>query len=127
MSYIKIDIGGRERGLKFSQGTNILLQDKLIDMDESERKAFGVQYIIWAGLKTNCAIKGERLTNADETPVTIEDVFDWVEKLSAEVILGIVNLYTEVNAAVPKPTETDTDEKKNITTPPSVTESDAGS
>lgn len=140
MSYIQIEIGGRKRGIKFSQGTNILLQDKLTDMDESERKAFGVQYIIWAGLKTNCIIKGERLTKdvvalgppeeagkEKEVPATIEDVFEWVEKLPQEVILDIVNLYTEVNAAVSAAepaAPADTDEKKNLTTPQAVIESD---
>lgn len=133
MSYIQIEIGGRKRGIKFSQGTNILLQDKLTDMDKSERKAFGVQYIVWAGLKTNCIIKGERLTKdveGTEVPATIEDVFEWVEKLPQEVILDIVNLYTEVNAAVSaaEPAATaDTEEKKNLTTQPPVIESDVAS
>lgn len=125
MSYIQIEIGGKLRGIKFSQGTTILLQDSpVMDMDEAERKAFGVQYIIWAGLKTNCAIKGERLTKTvevdgkpTEVKVTTEDVFEWVEKLTPEVITEVVDLYAEVNAfkeKLPQPVE-DGEKKSSLT------------
>lgn len=124
MSYIQIEIGGRLRGVKFSQGTNILLQDRVLLMDEDERKAFGVPVIVWAGLKTNCVIKGERFTktivpldnltdNEKEVPVTFEDVCEWCEKLAPEITLDIVNLYSEVNPA--KEDVPDNAEKKNQT------------
>jgi hypothetical protein len=113
MSYIQIDIGGRLRGIKFSQGTNILLQDRVMLMDEDERKAFGVPVIIWAGLKTNCVIKGERFTKTEddkEVSATFEDVCEWCEKLPVDVTLDIVNLYSEVN---PVKEDAPDDEKKN--------------
>ena len=116
MSYIKINIGGRERGLKFTQGTNILMQDKIADMDENERKAFGLPVIIWAGLKACCIIKGERFTktvDGKEVPATFEDVFEWYELLTEPVLLDIANLYTEVNAKKDEPGPVE-DEKKNI-------------
>lgn len=113
MSYIQIEIGGKLRGLKFSQGTNVLLQDKLVALDESERKAFGVQFIIWAGLKTNCIIKHDLEGNT----ATFEDVCQWVELLPADIIMQVVNLYTEVNSPVPIPND---EEKKSL--PDTVTE-----
>jgi len=119
MSYLQIEIGGRERGIKFSQGTNILLQDRVLLMDDEERKAFGVPIIIWAGLKTNCVIKGERFTKSvedkdkpgkfREEPSTFEDVCEWCESLSEQIKLDIVNLYSEVNPQK----EVADDEKKN--------------
>lgn len=137
MSYIQIELGGKLRGLKFTQGTNILLQDRLAECDESERKAFGVQFIIWAGLKTNCIIKGERFTktvdnpnvgkpnqpDTIEAPASFEDVCEWVEVLHQDVIIQVVELYTEVNPT--KEDEPSTEpEKKNqpdIVTEPNVT------
>lgn len=124
MSYIQVDIGGRKRGIKFSQGTNILLQDRVIIMDDDERKAFGVPVIVWAGLKTNCVIKGERFTKtADnpekitddtkpdtvEVPATFEDVCDWCETLPDSIKVDIVNLFSEIN---PQSGNVE-DEKKN--------------
>lgn len=135
MSYIQIEIGGKLRGLKFTQGTTILLQNSpVIEMSESERMAFGTQYIIWAGLKTNCAIKGERFTktvDAAEVAATIEDVFEWCESLDVKIKEDVINIWVEVNAfkaELPEQPPLSDEEKKNtqpvnITTEPSVTES----
>ena len=121
MSYIQIEIGGKLRGLKFTQGTNILLQDKLVALDLLERKAFGTQYIIWAGLKTNAVIKDEALTKTVEVDgklieeaVTFEDICDWVPDISDPKIIEVINLYSEVNNyLLEQPEASADDEKKN--------------
>src|SRR6187549_169419 len=117
MSYIQVEIGGRQRGIKFSQGTNVLLQDRLGEQDESVRKAFAVAFIVWAGLKTNCVIKGERFTktvDGVEVAADFEDVCEWVEKLDEVTSMNIVNLYTEVNPPKADQPEPVVEEKKNL-------------
>jgi len=117
MSYIQVEIGGRQRGIKFSQGTNVLLQDRLGEQDESVRKAFAVAFIVWAGLKTNCVIKGERFTktvDGVEVGADFEDVCEWVEKLDEVTSMNIVNLYTEVNPPKADQPEPVVEEKKNL-------------
>ena len=117
MSYIQVEIGGRQRGIKFSQGTNVLLQDRLGEQDESVRKAFAVAFIVWAGLKTNCVIKGERFTktvDGVEVGADFEDVCEWVEKLDEVTSMNIVNLYTEVNPPKADQPEAIVEEKKNL-------------
>jgi hypothetical protein len=112
MSYLQIEIGGKLRGMKFSQGTNILLRDKVKDYSDAEKEAFGGYCIIWAALKANCVIKGEA---AD---FTFEDVCDWCDKLSVEDYTKIIKLQTEVNAVVdaiePLPDNSTEEEKKNV-------------
>lgn len=89
MSYIQIEIGGKQRGLKFSQGTLILFQDSIKSYDEAEIKAFASHKLVWAALKTNSIIKGE------EVNFSFADVFDWVEGLSEEVLLKIHAAFNE--------------------------------
>lgn len=89
MSYIQIEIGGKLRGLKFSQGTLILFEDSIKSYDEAEMKAFASHKLVWAALKTNCMIKGE------EVEFTFADVFDWVESLTEDVLLKIHAAFNE--------------------------------
>jgi len=89
MSYIQIEIGGKQRGLKFSQGTLMLFQDSIKSYDEAEKKAFASHKLVWAALKTNSIIKGE------DVDFSFADVFDWVESLSEEVLLKIHAAFKE--------------------------------
>lgn len=78
MSYIKIDIGGKERGFKFNQlamqefSLNYGRHNKLF---ESAPELFFVYNIFHAGLSGNCIVKNE------EPDFTFYDVINWVDEL----------------------------------------------
>jgi hypothetical protein len=121
MSYIEQKIGPERlvgevmtdvRGLKFSQGTNILIRGRVKDFTEDEQEAFGGYVIIWAAMKAYCVWKGT------VTDFTFEDVCDWVDKMTSEDRLKIINYYMEANNfSVPTdepPSEVSEEEKKSI-------------
>lgn len=86
MSYIKIEIGGKERGLKFNQGAIHIFQSKI----DSENIAATTGYaLIWAGLKANAYVKGE------EVDFTFEQVCDWCDELSEDTIIKIITCFQE--------------------------------
>lgn len=128
MSSIEREIGGRLRTISFTQGTLILLQDRLENQDEDVRKAFAMPLIVWAGLKTNCVLEKKRFTktvDGVDVGASFEDVCEWVDKLDEAAKVEILSFYTEVfppkedTAAVPI-----VDEKKNLmdtATPETVT------
>jgi len=77
MSYIKIEIGGKERGLKFNQLAVIILAQKV----DAENYAGTANYaMVYAGLSANCYVKGE------ERDFTFEEVCDWVDLLTQDDI-----------------------------------------
>lgn len=89
MSYIKIDIGGKERGLKFNQGALVTFQGKI----DPENIAATTGYaLIWAGLKSNAYVKGEEFTE------TFETVCDWVDELPQETVLEVIKTFQETQA-----------------------------
>jgi hypothetical protein len=89
MSYIKINIGGKERGLKFNQGALITFQSKI----DPENIAATTGYaLVWAGLKANAYVKGEEFTE------TFETVCDWVDELPEETILEVIKTFQETQA-----------------------------
>ena len=89
MSYIKIEIGGRERGLKFNQGALIMFQEKI----EINNYAATTGYaLIWAGLKANAYVKGEEFTENFET------VCDWVDELPEADVLRVIDCFKETQA-----------------------------
>ena len=133
MSYKQIEIGGRLRGLKFSQGTNALLRDVAKAWSEQEQDAFGAYAIIWAALKANCIIKGEQFTKTVdnpeynesdtkspkviEVPATLEDVCDWADKLHPSVYLELLDIFNSVNGfKVDEPETVVKDEEKKSET-----------
>lgn len=89
MSYCKITIGGKERGLKFNQMA-IILMHKMVDPEMYEITS--VPSIVYAGLKANSYVKRE------EPDYTFEEVVDWCEKLSEEDINKAVAALTEAEA-----------------------------
>ncbi|HXS57508.1 MAG TPA: hypothetical protein VN726_15355 [Hanamia sp.] len=105
MSYIKIDIGGKERGLKFNQGALVTFQGKI----DPENIAATTGYaLIWAGLKSNAYVKGEEFTE------TFETVCDWVDELKPEIVLEVIKVFQETQAfknLLPKE-----DDKKKLVT-----------
>ena len=89
MSYIKINIGGKDRGLKFNQGALVTFQGKIDPDNVAGTTGYA---LIWAGLKANCYVKGEEFTE------TFETVCDWVDELPEEVIMDVVKTFQETQA-----------------------------
>lgn len=81
MSYCKINIGGKERGLKFNQMAIMILSEKT---DKEHPMATAGYALVYAGLKANAYTKGEEFT------ATFEDVCEWVEDVTVED-MNIVN------------------------------------
>ncbi len=86
MSYIKIDFGGKELGLKFNQMT-LHVMAKYVD--ENVQEITSSYALIYAGLYCNAYQKRETLE------VTFEQVCDMVDKLSNEQIIAIQKAFQE--------------------------------
>ena len=89
MSYIKINIGGKERGLKFNQMAMIIMGEKT---DKENITASAAYALIYAGLRANTYVKSE------EPDYTFEQVCDWVDLLSVDDIQAINNAFIETEA-----------------------------
>jgi hypothetical protein len=97
MSYIKINIGGKERGLKFNQMT-LHVMAKYVD--ENEQELTSSYALIYAGLYCNSYQKREELD------LTFEQVCDEVDKLKEEDIIAIQKAFQEeFNFAKEEPKE----------------------
>ena len=102
MSYIKVELGGKERGLKFNQ----LALEVLSSYTSNEFSTANVYAMFYGGLRGNSYMKRE------EPDYTFEDVCDWVDTLYAEkkidVIKQVENALTETQlykSLVEKPQE----------------------
>lgn len=89
MSYCKINIGGKERGLKFNQMAIMIYQQKV---DNDNLLATSGYALIYAGLKANYYVKGE------EVDFTFENVCDWTDELDADTINIVVDAFKETQA-----------------------------
>lgn len=89
MSYIKINIGGSDRGLKFNQGALITFQNTV---DKENVNATTPYALIWAGLKANAYVKRE------EMEFTFEQVCDWVDEMNDETLLEVIKCFQETQA-----------------------------
>ncbi len=121
MSYIQVEIGGRLRGLKFTQGAIMWMQDKV---DFENYAATAGYATVWGGLKMNCYAKSEELTktvNGTEVAATFEDVCEWVDELNKDTALNISNAFKE--SSVFKKLTEENDKKKlvEVTTEQNVT------
>lgn len=112
MSYIQIEIGGKLRGLKF----NVLAIKEFHKKVDYARFEDTANYaLVYGGLVANCYVKGE---NED---FTYEEVCDWVDELSKEVMESIDKKFSESQAykkLIPeteKETEVDKKKVKSIT------------
>lgn len=100
MSYIQIEIGParevvkgeaptRLRGLKFNQMTVVVMSQKI----DQENYSATVNYaMIYAGLCANCYQKSQ------ERDFTFEQVVDWVDELSGEVLTKVFEIFQETQA-----------------------------
>lgn len=80
MNYIKLKLGGKERGAKLGllflenalKAQNMNIQELVKEFEE--RNLFFTPKLIYHSLVTNCQLSGQ------EVDFTIEDVYDWVEE-----------------------------------------------
>lgn len=88
MSYIKIELGGKERGLKFNQ-----LALEIMGGYAGETTTQNVYAMFYGGLRGNSFVKRE------EPDYTFEEVTDWVDTLYAaknyELIKNVEKVLTE--------------------------------
>src|ERR1035437_959079 len=122
MSYIKIEIGGKDRGLKFNQGALIMFQEKV---DKNNYAATTGYALIYAGLMANAYAKSE------EVDFTFENVCDWTDELKPEVVLAVINCFKETQiykSLLPEEIEQSSDRTKlkQKTTKKSALKSQAG-
>lgn len=95
MSYIQIELGGKQRGLKFNElavrkYSEIIMQDVANGLDsEADIATSGVYGMIWGGLVGNAYVKRE---NVD---FTFEDVCDWVEKADVNELKKASDVFVE--------------------------------
>lgn len=73
MNYIQVNIGGKDRGLKFNQ---MALEVFNKNIDDKAPMSSSIYATFYAGLVGNCYVKKE------EPDFTFEDVTDWVDELS---------------------------------------------
>lgn len=115
MNYIKIDINGKEVGLKFGMASFRYLSDKLVDkkvFKDGQINEMGASYIIYSGYWNNCIVK------EIDQELSLEDIVDWVEmNLTDE---GFIKTLSEVldlwqkNDFFKKVTEKPEEPKKKI-------------
>ena len=89
--YIKANIGGKDRGLKFNQ---MSLEIFSANIDMSAPKASSIYATFYAGLVGNCYAK------RDEPDFTFEDVVNWVDELyekDKKTIEKVCNAWEETN------------------------------
>ena len=85
MSYINVEIGGKQRGLKFNKMAQLIIEQKII----ADNLMSGVYAVVYAGLKANCYVKGV------EPDFTFEDVCDWTDGLEDSIILQITEAFKD--------------------------------
>src|SRR5438046_525911 len=117
MSTIKVVMGGKERLLMFTQGTNVLAVDKSKDFSDAEKKAFGAYCLIWAAMKTACIITDE------VCDFSFADVCGWADTLSPETYAELIKAQSDLNNFKEPEEQTGTEEEKkseSLTTEPIV-------
>lgn len=110
MNYLQIEIGGKPRGLKFTQATYAEMLGRL---GESTNNYFGFYCIVWGALKINCEIKNEPLD------FTFENVCDWCDIMSDEDALKINEAYQSTLEYI-KSVKKEQDDKKKLSAEQSI-------
>lgn len=111
MNYIQKKIGGKLRGLKFNQGTDIEFFSK---NGSNTNAIFRCYALVWAALVCNCFVKGE------EVDFTFENVCDWCEELpeteKEKFYLDIMDVYKSVHKFEEDLPKEENDDKKKLNT-----------
>lgn len=89
MSYIKVELGGKERGLKFNQLALEIIRTK----NNPKSDIQNVYALFYGGLRGNSFVKEE------EPDYSFEDVCDWVDELyikpeAGEIIKSVSDVFT---------------------------------
>ena len=97
MSYCKINLGGKERGLKFNNLaihiiTEISEKLKLSKENTGSLSIAGTYAVVFAGLTGNCFVKNE------QPDFTFEEVCDWCDNISEEDALKVNEAITSSEA-----------------------------
>lgn len=112
MSYCKINIGGKDRGLKFNQGAIIIMSQSV----NPNHYTATINYAtVYGGLMGNCIVKQE------EPDFTYEEVTEWVDAMSKEDLaivdaaLNQAEAYKKLIASIPDETSKKKVQKKQQT------------
>ena len=114
MNYIKVNLGGQERGLKFNNYAIERLSEKM-----AGNSAIAFTYaMFWGGLQGNSYAKEQ------DVDYSFEDVIDWVDAIpkddKAAIIESVTKVLTEsqnykdlIAAGTPEPVNETPEEKKS--------------
>lgn len=86
MSFVQVNIGGQQRGLKFNQMAVITMAKYL---DYENLNATYLYSVVYGGLSANAYVKREEFTH------TFEEVCDWVDGLAIEEATKIQSAFEE--------------------------------
>ena len=89
MSYIQINLGGKQRGLKFNQMAVVTMTQYL---DFGNVAATYGYALVYAGLLSNCYVKRE------EADFKFEEVCDWVDEMSSEELINVRDCFETTQA-----------------------------
>ena len=106
MSYISLELGGKQRGLKFNQMAVITMTNY---MDFDNLAATYGYALVYAGLVANCYVKRE------EPDFNFEQVCDWVESLTPEDLLKVRECFESTQTFKTLQANTATDSKEEVT------------
>ena len=103
MSYIKVLMpNGKEYGLKFNQGALIKMNELI---DKENFAGTSTYAVVFAGMLMNSYIKKEELLDYETVEgkevskkLTYEKVCDWVDELSDEKKIEIMQSFQEISA-----------------------------
>ena len=85
MSYIQVEMGGKLKGMKFNKYAEDILRKKV----QPDNLLSGIYSLVYSGLVANCFVK------QIAQDFTFEEVCDWVDQLSDEVLLQIHTAFRE--------------------------------
>lgn len=88
MSYIQLEIGGKERGLKFNQ----LALEVFTKHTDYETQRADLYACIFAGLRGNSYVKRE------EPDYTFEQVCEWCDEANDDDLVKAYNEFTETQS-----------------------------
>ena len=87
-NYIDFEFDGVKHGWKFNQPAYACFKSRVEGFEKEDYEAYSLYHLLYAGLKTNCIIKGVELD------FTWEKCCEWADGLSPEQILNITEIFT---------------------------------
>lgn len=93
-----LELGGKQRGLKFNIGTLKFLRD-VTGIDPMEYKAESNNFDVLLPYATNilhAALLSNCLSKKDDPDFTAEDVKQWVDELTVSDLTAVILKYNEI-------------------------------